>query len=191
MRCFKMFINPFCRYSALSLFVVGLFSFVVGTLLAYCFSVSFDGVLDVHVAKGMTLVRALKENMLNVVLLTLLLLTLGVAINRKTRWIDMLNVVLIFRIPLYLILLLSSIPIVRQTQKELLNSVQKQAGIYLESLHILVLLLFSILSLGLFVYSIILLFNGFKTASNAKTWQHYMLFIFIVIVAEVVSKIVF
>ena len=51
-----------------------------------------------------------------------------------------------------------------------------------------VLIVFSIVSLCLIAYSIVLLVNGFKTASNAKKWQHFVSFGFVVIVAEIISK---
>jgi len=46
-------------------------------------------------------------------------------------------------------------------------------------------------SLILLVYSIVLYYNGFKTATNIKKWQHIVLFAFVSLVITIVSQIIF
>jgi hypothetical protein len=48
----------------------------------------------------------------------------------------------------------------------------------------------SLLSLIVLVWSIILLYNGFKTATNAKEIKHNLYFAIVLIVSEILSKII-
>ena len=46
----------------------------------------------------------------------------------------------------------------------------------------------SIATILLLVYAIVLLTNGFKTATNLKKWQNYIWFAVALIIGEIVSK---
>lgn len=183
----KLFLNPFEKYEARILLVFGFIFFFIGSFLAAHFSFSFDGALDLHRVTATSLPQALKENLINVLLIVVTLFILGIAINRKTRFVDMLNGVLIFRIPFYFALLLNSIPVVRTTQEELLENIKDLENFEIQKVGIL--LLAGLATLLFLVYSIILLFNGFRTAVNAKRWQHYLLFAIVLLFTEIVSKI--
>ncbi len=39
------------------------------------------------------------------------------------------------------------------------------------------------------IYAIVLLVNGFRTATNLKKWQYYIYFAIALIIAEVLSKV--
>ncbi len=69
-----------------------------------------DGVLDVHQVGDRETWRAFMENAVIVALLIVMLYGLGYAINRKTRLIDIINAILVFRIPFYVMVLWSSFP---------------------------------------------------------------------------------
>lgn len=184
-----IFWNPFKCYETKKMLVLGLVFFFIGSWLASQFDFTFDGVLDLHSVAKVNLVRALQENAINVALLSVLVFVVGIIINSRTRVVDVLNAVLIFRIPFYVAILFSSIPFVRKAQEGILENLKDLSHFQLEALQIITLLAFSLVILLLLTYAIILLFNGFKTATNAKTWQHYILFAVALLVAEIVSKI--
>ena len=51
-----------------------------------------------------------------------------------------------------------------------------------------IVLIFGLVSILLIVYSIALLANGFKTATNVKKWHHWLLFTLALIIGEIISK---
>jgi len=55
---------------------------------------------------------------------------------------------------------------------------------------ILFLILSTIISLLAIIWSVILLYNGFKIATNSKENKHSILFVFGLLLSEIVSKII-
>lgn len=186
----QILFNPVKRFETRYLFFVGFVFFLIGSWLASRFNFTFDGVLSVHRAVEVSLVRAIKENIVNIAILVLLLFLIGVAINRKTRVVDILNVVLIFRIPFYLVIFLSNIPFVRKAEEAIREKLKDSIYIHVEPSQAIALSVFSIVVLLLLIYAIVLLFKGFKTATNAKKWQHYVLFFVVLLLAEFISKLI-
>lgn len=54
---------------------------------------------------------------------------------------------------------------------------------------LIIVLGFSMIMMVFLAYSIVLLANGFRTATNVKKWQHYVFFAIAIVIAEIVSKI--
>lgn len=46
-------------------------------------------------------------------------------------------------------------------------------------------------SLIFLIYAIVLYYNGFKTATNIKKWQHIVLFAFVSLLITILSQIIF
>lgn len=186
----QIILNPYTRFSEKQLLVVGVLSSIVGCLIASTLGITYDGLLDVHLRSGMTFQIAVQENSIVIILITLILFVYGKVINSKTRFIDILNSCLLFRIPLYLSALLTSIPIIKNLEKEVMRNINSLDKINLQPLDLIGLFFISTLLIVLLLYSIVLLFYGFKTATNAKKTVHYIGFGIIILLAEVVSKIV-
>jgi len=68
-----------------------------------------------------------------------------------------------------------------------INSLDK---IDLQPSDLIGIVLMSILLLALLIYAIALLFQGFKTATNAKKTIHYVIFGIIILIVEITSKLV-
>lgn len=186
----QIILNPFTRFSERQLLSIGIISAIAGSLIAVACGVTYDGVIDVHTYPDTTFVDSVKENLIAIILLTCLLFALGKIINPKTRFIDILNSVLIFRIPFYISALLTSVPAMRNVEKEVLKNMNSLDKMSIQPFDLTVLLLISILLIVFLVYSIMLLFKGFKTATNAKKPINYISFAIALILAEVISKII-
>ena len=186
----SILLNPFTKFSEKQLLVFGLLSAVVGSLLATLFGVTFDGVIDVHMWPEMTFLQSLKENGVTLILMTLLLFGLGKLINSKSRFVDILNAALLFRVPFYLMAALVSIPAIKKIEEELMKNVQTMAGVGLKTTDIIVLLCLTSAIIALLIYAIALLYNGFKTATNVKKISHKIFFGLAILVAEILSKII-
>ena len=58
----------------------------------------------------------------------------------------------------------------------------------LDTADLIALIIFSSVTLLLLVYSITLMVTGFRTASNMKKLQQYVVFAVLIIIAEVIAK---
>lgn len=183
----KIFIKPFEEYSENKLLVVGLVATFIGTLLAYILNIRFDGVLDLHVVEHITIAEVLKDLMVNSFVLITLLFLISRIINSKSRLIDIITTVLISKIPYYILTLFN----VNNLLLETTNDMLKLATLEVSSVSIfssVYTVIFSILSLLFLIWYILLLFNGFKVASNAKGIKANILFILCILLSEVFSK---
>ncbi|WP_445453409.1 hypothetical protein [Flavobacterium sp. 25HG05S-40] len=181
--------NPFIKFSEKQLLLIGLASMLIGSYLATIFGVTYDGVIDVHLNQEMSFIHSMKENIIIVLLITFLLFGLGKIINPKTRFIDIVNASLIYRIPFYVSAVLVSIPAVKKIEEAMLKESGNFAKIKFETLDLALLLVMSLLLIILLIYALALLYHGFKTASNAKQLKHIVFFCITILIAEILSKI--
>jgi len=189
----KTLLNPFERYSERTLLMVGVISIIVGSLIAFAFNGRYDGVVDLHFSKDVSLAQPFIDNAINVVCLLLPLLLLGKFINGKTRVIDILTAILISRIPYYVLPVFNANGFMQRFTDALTRSIgqESQAAMpQLGSTDTIIIVLFAVASILALIWMVIMLFNGFKTATNVKTIGHKVLFAIALIVAEVLSKII-
>lgn len=194
---FKTLINPFERYQERTLMIVGRVAIVVGCFIAYVFNARYDGVVDLHFAQKVRTMEPFFDNMVNIVCLLLPLFIVGRIINKKTRVVDVLTAILIARIPYYVLPFFNANnfignmteQVMRQmSERSLSNSTSMDLG--LTSGEMVLFLAFAGLSILALIWMIVLLYNGFKTATNLKSLKHKVYFVLALIVAEVLSKII-
>src|SRR5690606_20929608 len=183
----KLFFNPFSKFSEKALLISGILFLVVGSFIGYYFGVTYDGIFDVHIST-VTLIESLTENVINVVILSLLLFIAGIMINSKTRIIDVLNVALISRFPIYLAGLFANNQRISDIPDLLIDCVHQETPASVSSSDIMILMLFSAVLILLLAYQLMLMVFGFNAAVNARKWQHWLLFAFALIAAEMISK---
>ena len=183
----KLFFNPFSKYSEKALLMAGVFFLLGGSFIGYYFGVTYDGIFDVHISP-VTFTESLTENVINVVILSLLLFIAGIIINSKTRIIDILNVALISRFPIYLAGLFANNQRISEISEQLIDSVHQETPASVSSSDMMILMLFSAVLILFLAYQLMLMVFGFKTAVNARKWQHWLLFAFALIAAEMISK---
>ena len=187
----KLLFNPFERYSEKQLVFIGITSTIIGSLMAIFFNARFDGILDLHFVEKIKIHEPLIDLLIDLFCLVLILFLIGRYINKKTRIIDIISATLISKIPFYFLLFQNinnlSFKITDKLAKSLLTKNYSLETITTSEMAYLV---FSgIIGLVLIIWSITLLFNGFKTATNAKNTKSIILFIVAVLLTEVVSKI--
>lgn len=187
----KLLFNPFERYSEKQLVFIGITSTIIGSLMAIFFNARFDGILDLHFVEKIKIHEPLIDLLIDLFCLVLILFLIGRYINKKTRIMDIVSATLISKIPFYFLLFQNinnlSFKITDKLAKSLLTK-----NYSLETIttgEMIYLFFCGIINLVLVIWSISLLFNGFKTATNAKNTKSILLFIVAVILSEVVSKI--
>ncbi|KIA87532.1 hypothetical protein [Flavobacterium sp. AED] len=182
--------NPFEKYSERILIIVGLAFTVIGGYLGFVFNARFDGVIDLHFVEKVSLYQPILEIGINILCTTVLLFIVGKIINPKTRIIDIFLTSMIARIPYYIVTFFNANNKAYTISQGILNLVKSNKTNPLSSTDIFYLLLMSFAIIASLIWFIALLFNGFKTAVNAKETKHILLFIAAIVAAEIISKIV-
>jgi len=179
--------NPFAYYSEWQLIGMGLLALLAGSITGWLGDARYDGVLDLHVGSGVQIWRPFLDNLVNIGSLFAPLYIFGLAINRKTRLIDILSTVLVARIPYYGLPLLNVSGLVYQSSSKLVaNSMN---GSPIDGGTIAVNIVFAALAITAAALFILWLFRGFQTATNSKRTGHRWIFAGCILLAEVISKL--
>jgi len=181
--------NPFQNYTEKQLTIVGVLTAMVAGILAVLLNGRFDGVLDLHFVPKTSALHSASDIAIAIITLTLLLFIFGKIINKKTRFIDLLAASLIAKIPFYFLLLFNINNKMFLVTEKLVNMVSKNKTIAIEAADMTLIVCSGIATFICLIWSIVLLFNGFKTATNSKETKHIILFIVAIILAEILSKI--
>lgn len=177
--------NPFALVEDKKLFLVGISTFILGILLAYYFQLQ-QQILRLNISETPNLKQVIIWHVIIVASLTIVFLILGKTINKKTRFIDILNTVLIALIPIYITFFQNFNNFLTEETSKMLNAL-KDGSIYTQSPPILFIFV-GLAGLVFFIYYIYLLFIGFKTATNSKKIWHYTLFFVLLIIADILTS---
>ena len=183
----KYFFNPFLKFSERYLLLIGILSVIAGSFIGMICSVTFDGVFSTHPSVR-TFAESLKENVINVSVVFILLLILGKIINMKTRLIDILAISMIYRIPLYLSAFFVKLPVLDRVIEKIEVHKDHLANLEFDPLELVLILGISSVLMIFLAYAVILLVNGFRTATNLKKWSYYIAFVIVLLAAEIISQ---
>lgn len=187
----KIVFNPFEKHSEITLLIFGLTLTILGSFIGYLMKARFDGIIDMHLVENISLIEPFLDNLLNTLSLFVLFFILGKSINKKTRWVDILSASIIARIPFYILPLFNIGGFLEKITERLLESID------LENLNsppaisisdMLTMLLFAGIGIVCLCWFIALFWNGFRVATNTKGTKNIILFVIMLIVAEVISK---
>ena len=184
----KQLYNPFELYSERQLLIFGLVMTLIGSFLGYLFNGRFDGIIDFHLLESVTFFEVVLDNFFNAVLLTMLLFINGKLINSKTRFVDVLNASLLARIPFYILPFFNFNNVMYDVSNRTYSIIVAGSFNAISTPDMILLMLFSFVAICTLIWFSVLLWNGFKVATNAKGIKNIILFIFTILVAEVVSK---
>ena len=182
--------NPFEKISEKKLLLIGITSMIVGATLGYLFNACYDGIFDLHFEKNTSYFNALLDILISVSTTCLLLLAVGKYTNPKTRFIDIFNTCTIAKIPFYVLTLFNINNWIYYSSAKLVESLQHNLMKMPSLSEFVPVLLFSMLTILGLVLSALLLFNGYKVATNAKGTKSIGLFVVALFLAEIFSKII-
>jgi len=181
----NLFLNPFAIISDKKQTLIGMSTFILGIIIAYFMHVNIQ-ILRIDPVNKVSFVKAILNSFIVVFFLTFAFFGLGKVINKKTRLIDILNVVLISLIPIYLSLFQNINGYLTNEINQIMDKLKD--GSINEYATPLFFFIITIISLLLFIYFIYLLFVGFKTATNAKKAWHYVAFFAVLIFIDVLTS---
>jgi hypothetical protein len=179
-------LKPFEKYNENQLLFFGILFLIIGSFISsFCHS-NYDGYFDLHFSNyELSFTELLIQNGINVAVLFLCFFLAGIYRNKKTRPIDMLNTVLIARVPFYF---LSLFNINHASNIDSTMPINELTEFALDNLFLLISM--TIVMILVIVWMFALLYNGYKTATNAKGNTAIALFVVALIVAEVLSKFI-
>lgn len=172
----QSFFNPFSKFSEKQLFLAGLLFFILSGFVSFYTNTQMNSIFHFSDNENLTISSAFVYVAISCVLAILFLFLLAIAFNKKARFVDIVNTVLISQSPNFILLLLTKFSGINEMAKKISASTKVQSLDF--NILDLVKLLFTSLSvLALVIYGMVLIFNGFKTATNFKKPLHITLFI--------------
>jgi len=181
--------KPFEKYSEQKLLIIGILSLIVGTYLASILNTRFDGAIDMHLVQSTTLIRVIKDVLISVSSLLLCLFIVGKIINSKTRFVDIFSTIVIARIPFYLFLLFNINNFFSGYTQQVLEILKSEKPTSIDPEALTFVSIIGVLATACLIWFFILLWNGFKIATNAKEKKPVWLFVVGILVAEIISKV--
>lgn len=182
--------NPFENYSEYKLITFGSVVTILFSYIAFLLYSRMDGLLDIHFATEIGIHQPLLDNLINIITCSILLYVLGLYINKKTRLVDIIAVSIVARIPFYPLLLLNINDVLRSSSAIIVENATPEAIHQIPPSSLAIILIFAVLAIGALIWYMILLFKGFKTATNLKGNKYVALFVIMIFIIEFTSKII-
>ena len=192
----KKLLNPFAYFEDKALLIIGILAHLIFTYIAKLTNSNFPDFLSIK--KGLidfTFWDLLYQNTRNIAIAILFLFILGKIINKRTRFIDIVNVVLISRIAYYIVFITDFIPIVNNKLNKVTDNIQSNnLSVLQESSTMLVILIVAFIAIFFICVMFYYLYIGFRTVTNLKTIQQTFAFIatilFIIIISSVLTLLI-
>ena len=183
----SILLNPFAVLSDKKQTIIGIISLILGILIAHFMDINIQ-ILRIDPTEKVSLLKSFLNLCVCISFLSLAFFGIGKIINKKTRFIDIINTVLLAFIPVYLSLFQNINNFLTNEINQIVEAIAN-GDIYNMSPPIL-LLIVGLLGFAFFIYYIYLLFIGFKTATNAKKAWHYVLFFATLIIIDLLTSII-
>ncbi|MBM7421139.1 MULTISPECIES: YIP1 family protein [Chryseobacterium] len=184
----KTIFNPFEKFDEKILLFIGLLFFVLIIPLCYWTNTCFISIYRIAPFKATHFYDLIIPTSISFAVMILTLFLLGKAFYRKTRIIDIANTVFISQIPLIILIPFENFDFIKKAIERVVDYQSHPTEIF-PFVDFAVMILFTIANIGCLIYSIVILYNGFKTATNIKKWQHIVLFCIVTFLTVIVCQI--
>jgi hypothetical protein len=168
----KSLFNPFSKFSEIQLFFVGLLFLILNSFVCLFTKIQMDSIFHYSENENLSIESAFLLVGISTVSAILFLFLFALIINKKTRFIDIANTVLISQAPNFIVLLCIKFSGMNALAKSLKTTTG--AG---DTINLVQFLFYILIILTITAYGFVLIYNGFKTATNFKKWQHITLFV--------------
>lgn len=169
--------NPFSKFSEKKLLLVGLLFFIINSLVSYFTKVQIDSIFHFTPNENLTIKTAFMYVTFSTVTAIVFLFLLALIFNKKTRFIDIANTILLSQAPNFIVMLTIKFIKIDTLAPSLKINNDTANHQVINSFDMVSLIIFILILLVIAVYGFVLLYNGFKTATNFKKWQHITLFV--------------
>jgi hypothetical protein len=177
----KKLLNPIAHYNEYIILGIGLLSVVGNVLAGHFLQFKMVSILKFQMMEA-GLGEITKAALISYGSAILALFLYGLWINRKTRILDIVNTVLLALIPPLAMLFVMRIPLFVQAQEKVMGD-----PTLVSFTDTVLLMLMALVALGLLAYFAVLLYRGFKTATNLKSTTQKVLFVVLLFVVATFS----
>lgn len=185
----KTIFNPFEKFDEKHILALGILFFVINIFACLYAGMINDSIFHLSTLdEGQTIWDVIKINLSSYIFAIIILMILALIINKRTRFIDIINTVLISQIPLIISIPMMELPFFRAALSRLARAEGNPANV--EILDMTIVTVGAFATLPLLVYSFVLYFNGFKTATNIKQWQQIVAFVIVSFLIITISQAV-
>lgn len=177
----------FDHSSPFILFLIGLLGFFIVLLSAVLTGTAFDSIFGIHYVEDQNIRTAVSENFIIVAVLILVYTILGRFIHKSPDYIQILSAVLISRLPFVIFSLFN---IDKYIHNILIINISKFRHELYDFLigDVVVLIIYAVAGLLAMVYSVYLLFKGFRSATGKIGRKEIILFFAGLVLAEMISR---
>ncbi|MFP3831709.1 YIP1 family protein [Chryseobacterium sp. SIMBA_028] len=184
----KSIFNPFEKFDEKLLLLTGILSVIISIGIGYWTESSFSSIYRINNLENASLKTIAGSTVLSFSAAIVVLFILGKCLNKKTRIIDIVNTVLISQLFLIILQLSKKIPYLKTAGKNIIKYQSNTSGAF-PFLDFLISISTTIIAITLLIYSFTLYYNGFKTATNIKKWQHIVLFCAVSLISTLICQI--
>lgn len=184
----KTIFNPFERFDERMLLLAGVLTVIVAIITGYCTDTSFGSIFKISHLDNPSFQTIAVSTLLSFAFAIAILFILGKLLNKKTRFIDIVNTVLISQLFLIILQWSGKVPYLKTAGKNIINYQSNPSGTF-PLLDFLVSISVTIFGVCILIYSATLYYNGFKTATNLKKWQHTVIFCVVSLVSILICQI--
>ncbi|MDN3694181.1 YIP1 family protein [Chryseobacterium tructae] len=184
----KTIFNPFERFDEKLLLLIGVLAVILSIIAGYATGSTFTSIYRISSVENASFHTIVISTLLSFITAIAVLFILGKTLNSKTRIIDIVNTVLISQIVLILFQCLGKISSIKLAGKNVIKYQSDPSGVF-PFLDFMIMICMMVLSITTLIYSITLFYNGFKTATNIKKWQHIVLFCIVSLISTLACQI--
>ena len=176
--------NPFEKIAGEKALLIGTFFMLLGSVLAGLTNARFDGVLDLHFTDHSDFTTALIDQLINIACLGIIFyITARISGAHHTRLIDIFGTFLLAKAPYAILPLLNLGGNMYSAGNALVS------GDDISTSQWSVFILFTIALILFVIWSITIMVNAYRVSTNLRGNKMVIGFIFALIAAEVVSKV--
>jgi len=178
----SLIFNPFKRIAGWEAFGIGLVIAVLTTFTGNFAGIYFDGVIDMHFAENFDSLKSWLMIPVNIISISVIMWLAGITVSKNFRFIDILGTMTLSRAPFLLIALASFFVKVPD-----LSGIMQDPFVIFDSISFIIILIFTF---PIIIWSVTLMYNAYKISTGASGQKLSISFIFGLIIAEIISKII-
>lgn len=184
----KKILNPIEFFNDKKLLLINLIIFVCGTLLSVALHATFESPIGLHFSEKMVPAQTFSGNTISIISLCLAFFLAAKIINRKTRFIDCLNLAMYLRIPYYFLTLINLFFIFGDQTSN--KNIDKETNLFNDITELVIGYSMAFLLISFLVVIGISVYRSFKTICNAKKTTDYLLLIGSILIFIITSSLI-
>jgi len=189
----NLIFNPYTHIAGTKAFLSGISGIIITGILCYLSHVHLDGIIDIHFADAGNSYIYLTEGIIDLACIVLIFSLLGLLlVGFRFRFIDLIGTMAIARLPIIIVPLFAMIfPQGKISDYLMFTFLKIGTPVTISNMDIIGFVFMMLIVILILIWTIALMYNAFKICINIKGAKMALTFIAGLIIAEVISKIIF